>query len=92
MTIYSPFLGPRMRAIVQPGNPARAAGAYRFIKSTHSHTAMMAKTEQIDAAARGILNVSAHADGLQDGVPTQFRSRILFLAQRCLQAREGMFD
>ena len=51
----------------------------------------MAKTDQIDAAARGILNVSAFADGLQSGVPTQFRSRISFLPQSSLQTREGMF-
>uniref|UniRef100_E6PY55 Uncharacterized protein n=1 Tax=mine drainage metagenome TaxID=410659 RepID=E6PY55_9ZZZZ len=62
-----------------------------LINSNHSHMAMMAKTDQIVAAASGILNVSAHANAPQSGVPKQFRSRSTFLAQRCLQAKEGMF-
>jgi hypothetical protein len=63
----------------------------KLINSNQSHTAIMAKTEQIDATAHGILNVSARANTPQSGAPTQFRSRILFLAQRSLQTREGMF-
>lgn len=80
-----------LQIIFQPGNQSRAEGAFHCIKSNHRHTAMMTKTEQIDAAVRGILNVSAHANALQGGVPAQFRSRILFLGQLCLQASEGMF-
>ena len=45
-----------------PGNPARAE---ELIDPNHSHTAIMAKTDQNDAAARGILNVYPHADTLQ---------------------------
>jgi hypothetical protein len=51
----------------------------------------MVKTDQIDAAARGILDVSANADALQSGAATQSRSRSLFLAQQSLQTREGIF-
>jgi hypothetical protein len=69
----------KMRMIVQPGEPARVDEADQLIKSTHRHTAIMAKTDQIDAAARGILTVSTDARALQSGEPTQFRSRSIFL-------------
>ena len=81
----------RVQFVFQFGNPARVKDAYQLIKSTHSHTAIMTKTEQIDAAARGILNVSAHANALQTGVTMQFRLRSIFLAQQSLQRSEGMF-
>src|ERR1035441_8467222 len=38
----------------------------------------MAKTEQIGAAAHGILDVSAHANALESGVPTQLRLASIF--------------
>jgi hypothetical protein len=79
----------RMRIIFLTRKPGESRESLSI--PNHGHTAIMAKTDQIDAAARGILNVSAHADALQSGVPTQFRSRILFLAQQSLQTREGMF-
>jgi hypothetical protein len=71
-------------------NQAGRKRRHIFILS-HGHTAVMSKTEQIDATAHGILNTSAPAYALQTGAPVRFRSRILFLAQRSLQTREGMF-
>jgi hypothetical protein len=91
MTLYNALLGPMIRTIIPHGNPARAERDYHFIESTHGHTTIMAKTEQIDAAARGILNVSAHAGAWQSGVPTQFRSRGTNPARQRLQTSEGMF-
>jgi hypothetical protein len=81
----------KLQIVFQPGNQARAERAYHYIKSAHMHTAMMAKTDQNDAAVGGILNVSAHANALQSGLPAKFRSRILFLGQLYLQTSEGTF-
>jgi len=50
----------------------------------------MAKTVQIDAAAHGILNVSARVNALKSGVPTQFRLASIFPTTEP-QKREGKF-
>jgi hypothetical protein len=76
--------------IVQFVKPARVNEACQLIKSTHDHTAIMAKTEQIAEPTHGILHVSAHTNALQSGMPTQFRSRSIFPARQSLQASEGM--
>jgi hypothetical protein len=78
----------KARQYFKPGNPVKAE---ELMNSNRSHTAIMAKIDQIDAAAHGILNVFAPADRPQSGLPAQFRSRSIFLTQLCLQAKEGMF-
>ena len=60
-----------------------------LINSTHGHTMIMAKTVQIDAAARGILKVSAHANALQSGVPTQFRPASMFPHNRAFRREKA---
>jgi hypothetical protein len=51
----------------------------------HSHNAMMARSEQIDPAAREILNMSVHAE-----IAALFRSTNKFTEQQSLQTDEGM--
>jgi hypothetical protein len=63
-----------------------ASGAGRIFNLTHRYTAIVIKTEQMDDAGHGILNVSAPAKALRTGAPARRMDAFVAAHNRLLVA------